>query len=95
MTDFTALRLSATASVLALAVASSPAVGQTGAAGQPAVSATAPAEATPAACINVPAGPAHDQCVVRTRQAQGETPTAGESIVVTGTRINRPTQTSS
>jgi outer membrane receptor protein involved in Fe transport len=63
---------------------------------------TAPADAaatqgpepTPAPCVNIPAGPEHDQCVADARRVQGETKAKGETIVVTGTRINRPTLTS-
>jgi outer membrane receptor protein involved in Fe transport len=89
MFDFAALRLSASASVIALAAAGSPAL----AAAQPAAS--APAEPTPANCVNIPAGAEHDQCVAQARSAEGESTTAREAIVVTGTRINRPTLTSS
>src|SRR5436190_19649766 len=56
--------------------------------------AAAAQEPTPAPCVNIAAGPEHDQCVADARKAQGEAPTKGESIVVTGTRINRPTLTS-
>ncbi len=49
---------------------------------------------TPAPCVQIPAGPQHDQCVADARKAEGQTPTKGEAIVVTGTRINRPTLTS-
>ena len=56
--------------------------------------AAAAQDPTPAPCVNIAAGPEHDQCVADARKAQGEAPTKGESIVVTGTRINRPTLTS-
>jgi len=88
MTKLAALRLSIGASVIALA-AGSPAFAQT------APAATATGEPTPAACVNVPAGAEHDQCVAQARVAEGEPTTAREAIVVTGTRINRPTLTSS
>ena len=60
----------------------------------PAKAAAAAQDPTPAPCVNVPAGPQHDQCVADARKAQGEAPARGEQIVVTGTRINRPTLTS-
>ena len=88
MTKLAALRLSIGASVIALA-AGSPALAQT----PPA--ATATEEPTPANCVNIPAGAEHDQCVAQARVAEGETTPAREAIVVTGTRINRPTLTSS
>ena len=56
--------------------------------------AAAAQEPTPAPCVDIPAGPQHDQCVADARRTQGETRPRGESIVVTGTRINRPTLTS-
>jgi outer membrane receptor protein involved in Fe transport len=88
MSDFTAFRLSATASVIALIAAGSPAFAEPAPAG-------ASAEPTPANCVNIPAGAEHDQCVAQARVAQGESPSGKEAIVVTGTRINRPTLTSS
>src|SRR4029079_8724891 len=56
--------------------------------------AAAAQEPTPAPCVDIPAGPQHDQCVADARRTQGETRPRGESIVVTGTRIKRPTMTS-
>src|SRR3954447_6751357 len=58
-----------------------------------AAAAAAAQNPTPAPCVQVPAGPEHDKCVADARKAEGETPTKGDTIVVTGTRINRPTLT--
>jgi outer membrane receptor protein involved in Fe transport len=49
---------------------------------------------TPAPCVGTAPGAQHDQCVADARRAEGETQARGESIVVTGSRLNRPTLTS-
>jgi outer membrane receptor protein involved in Fe transport len=66
------------------ALAATPALAQGGTAPQP----------TPAPCVDIPAGPQHDSCVAEARKIEGEPKARGEIIVVTGTRINRPTLTS-
>ncbi|MES2326632.1 MAG: TonB-dependent receptor [Pseudomonadota bacterium] len=59
-----------------------------------AAAAAAAQNPTPAPCLQIPVGPEHDKCVADARKAEGEAPTKGDTIVVTGTRINRPTLTS-
>ncbi|HJP69197.1 MAG TPA: TonB-dependent receptor [Sphingomicrobium sp.] len=44
--------------------------------------------------MNIAPGPEHDRCVVDARRIAGDTQARGENIVVTGTRINRPTLSS-